>query len=179
LLGLNIGDECTIQYVLDSTDHDPHPLVGRYFGTNAVIRFANITIVGNPNSGGNLTVKTGRPGLSDLVAYQNGGPNYGVQISFAFPEGTITSDALPLELPLAQATTSYFDVYPSFDPILVGRIMAYSSAEVPEPYASSTLVLVLTGTCARKFGRDRSTVGRRRLCHPGHIRGSWVLPIRC
>jgi hypothetical protein len=150
---LSLGDECTIQYVLDSTDLDPHPLGGRYHGTHSVVNFPNLTLVSSPQVGGNLTVKASRPGLSDFAYYQSGPPAYGAQVSFAFPSGTLGSDALPLALPLSQATTSYFHLYPTFSPVLIGQITSYASTEVPEPGAPSAALLALIGMGARRFRR--------------------------
>ena len=138
---VSVGDPCTIWYVADPRDLAPDPAFGTYLATPAILTFPNATLSANPHVGSSITVNLVF-GAIQRVAYQNDGPFYGVGITLQLPQGTLDSDALPLTLPLSNAISATFGVSSAFNPVIVGTLTSYSSAEVPEPGAAVGLALL-------------------------------------
>jgi hypothetical protein len=138
---VNVGDPFVIRYLADSTDLDPSPLTGRYSAGQAIATLPGTTI-SSPVSDGLVSIFLNMPAGTDSADYESSSGNVALVAGFDFPSGTLTSDALPLALPLGSATTAQWVWYP-FRPGIVGRITSYSSIEVPEPGVGVTLAALM------------------------------------
>jgi hypothetical protein len=128
-----VGAPFTIRYMADSTDLSPDPTGGRFAATNATITFPDFTITAD---GAHPEVLVNiRDGVSiQSFSYgDTGGPNWSIGVSCAFPAGTISTDALPLFLPLSSALFARVRVFPILTPQYQGDITSYESVQVPEP----------------------------------------------
>ena len=149
---VNVGDAFTIRYVADSQDLDPDPARGRYAATPLSVTFPN-TLLRRFVPGTIYTALNNANG-TDSVWHWSFFPQDALSIELTFPAKTLGSDALPLGLPLAQATTSRFELY-FFGPALAGEIHSYQSVEVPEPRMIAGAVLA-GSLAARRRARTRA-----------------------
>jgi hypothetical protein len=137
---VSVGDPFTIRYVANSEDRVPMPTAGSYAATNAVGTFPSTVITA---MGFDSEVFVARPDVdgADRTAYRSDDLNYIFNVSFTFAPGTLTSDALPLALPLQDATSASLYLY-DFGPFVTGNLTSYSSREVPEPQIPALLAVL-------------------------------------
>ena len=157
---VHVGDTAAMSFFVDDQDLDPSPIVGRYLAISSVtIDFPKTSLVAGGHGGGHLRVSLHN---ADSVQYQNLGPEYSLNIPLQFPDGTITSDALPLSLPLPLATNNSFQIFPILTDVVYGRVTSYSGALVPEPEFMSALVatLLMLGRVPRRNGKVRRGAGQ-------------------
>jgi hypothetical protein len=127
---INRNDPFTMQYRADTVDEDPSNTRGAYDASPVTLTFPHHGFYWQGFSQ-YVSVTLALQGR-DLVQFSAPGANYWVNADFEFPAGTLTSDALPLSLPLTAATTALLDNYDD-GPVLGGVITSYSSVAVPEP----------------------------------------------
>jgi hypothetical protein len=149
---VSVGDQFTIRYVADSQDLDPHPAQGRYVATPLSVTFPNALL--RRFVPGTIYTAVDNANGTDTVWHWSFFPQDILSVDLTFPAGTLGSDALPLAVPLTQATTSRFELY-LFGPALVGEIHSYQSVEIPEPRALAWAVLA-GSLPARRRARTRS-----------------------
>ena len=150
-----IGSRVTIRYTVDSQDLEPDPTGGLYAASQATIKFPDFTITTNGMEGPSFGVGLGTS--AQFVQYLTWRNGWGMSIPFAFPVGTLDTDALPLTLPLSEANVARFYVFPMLHDHYAGDITSYSAVEIPEP--SAALLLLVTTLTVR--GRARMSRERR------------------
>jgi hypothetical protein len=138
------GNPFTNRYTVDNTDLDPSPAAGSFAASVAVATFPHATLMADQGFNyRRFDVHSG--GAMDQATYYAFGPNYLFSLDFKFPPGTLTSDALPLTLPLPDATSAEFSIY-FFVHVLRGSVNSYEGVLVPEPsvlVAAPTLLTLL------------------------------------
>jgi hypothetical protein len=129
-----IGTPVTIRYTADSRDSDPDPRGAWYAASQATVEFPDFTIVTDGTFGLSFRVALGDGTSVQLLQYLTAfGTYWGMSIPFSFPAGTLTSDELPLTLPLANANLARFHLFPIVNDIYAGDITSYTAVEIPEP----------------------------------------------
>jgi hypothetical protein len=121
-------------------DLDASPDRGQYYVTTF-----RLTIGGNPQPLHGIAAFTlldvALSGTQDTVQFfAEGSTNGGLGLDLRFPSGTLTSDALPLSLPMEQATRAFLLEY-ALGPVVIGTITSYQAVPVPE--ASCVLPLAV------------------------------------
>lgn len=160
LADVHVGDTAAIKFLVDDVDLEASPNVGWYATAGpSAITFPKTTLIAGES--GHLQVKLSNSN-SELIQYINIGGDYSINIPFQFPDGTITSDALPLSLPLPLATNNSFQIFPILTDVVYGRVTSYSGALVPEPEFMSALVatLLMLGRVPRRNGKVRRGAGQ-------------------
>lgn len=139
---VSVGDPFTIRYTADSEDRQPSPTFGGYAVTPAMLILPNATITSyGPQTG--LSVRLNLVGGRDVVSYRSADlADYDFHVELQFPAGTLASDALPLALPMQNATSAQL-VLTDFKAIY-GSIVSYEGVEVPEPRVLGALLLLFT-----------------------------------
>jgi hypothetical protein len=134
------GDPVNIRYVADSTDLNSASGYGSYAASAATYESTalSLTSIGVAPS---VSVYLNDPPGVDRVEYRHQDFHADFRVRFSFPAGTLTSDALPLTLPLATATSASFEVSYVAAVFAGGQITSYESVEVPDPSAAALLVL--------------------------------------
>ena len=152
---VSVGDPASLKFIVDDQDLEPSPTFGKYTASGpATIAFPKTTLVAGDELGF-LQVKLID---AEIVQYQNIGPSLSFDMGFAFPDGTITTDALPLTLPLSLATTNSFYIFPIFHEVVRGRITSYTGVPIPEP-AWPGVSALLTFAFGRRTHRAQSRCG--------------------
>jgi hypothetical protein len=154
-INVAVGDPFTIRYTADATDLNPSPSGGRYAVVQrAVATLPNAMLISPPYGDIYLSLDNNAH-RDDFFAYNGWTPNGPFQIFFEFPAGTIRSDALPVSLPLDQATFAQWNFGGDLGENLIGAITFYEGVEVPEPgFGFVLLPLIL-------LARDAGSVSSR------------------
>jgi hypothetical protein len=157
---VNVGDPFTIRYTADSLDRNPAATVGAYLATPAVVTLPNATI----RSLGpfNATAVYLFPD-ADQVRYTSEDDSlYTFLVRVRFPRGTLSSDALPLTLPMELAVSTDFYVW-QFGPELRGTITSYTAVEVPEPGPGLVIGTLLLARLPHRRTHPLAASQRRKL----------------
>ena len=128
---VSVGDPFEIKYVANAVDQNPSTNVGSFSATGLTIAFPNLT-VSYPTFAASVAVSLNNADGTDYVRYWNFFPNTFSWVWVVFPAGTLNSDALPLTLPISEATSADFLDY-GFGTQFQGDIHTYAGVEVPEP----------------------------------------------
>ncbi len=136
------GTPVTIRYTADSQDLAPDPGGGLYAAGQGTITFPNFTITTDGTVDPIFRVSLGSGSTVQLLQYLTYQGTWGMSLNFSFPAGTLTSDALPLTLPLANANLARFQVFPILHDWYAGNITSYTAVEIPEPSAALLLLVV-------------------------------------
>jgi hypothetical protein len=155
--GAHIGDLVTIRYIANSFDLDPHPLSGKYAATGLTLELPSTTYSYAGNSDQvfvvNLTTSLDFLQYVDKVQHPQATQPWSLDVRFAFTHNTLT-DALPLELPLADAIVRRFAIVPGVgNEYFSGDILSFTSVEIPEPRAWH--VLGVAAPVVQSFRRRR------------------------
>jgi hypothetical protein len=138
-----VGEPFEIEFTADSEDHAPDdPEAGIYTCSAPTVRFlkSNTSLIFNPVQELRLYVTTG--GL-DIIQYQCVSGTYTITVGLVFYDGTLTSDALPMTLPLQQAYVAHFFATPILTDTVRGNVTGYHATPIPEGSSLLPLLLVL------------------------------------
>jgi hypothetical protein len=150
------GTPVTIQYIADSEDLAPGtPNGGHYAASQATVRFPKF-IIKTDGIDPYFRVALGGGNTVDLLQYLSVFGHWNLSAGYSFPPGTLSSDALPLTLPLANANLATFHLAPGVNPYYSGNIISYTSIEIPEPLQLGVFPLAALLIAAR-YKRRRSS----------------------
>lgn len=152
-----VGTPYTVKHQLDSMDLVPSPSEGRYAANNATLFLPNDELlVGGPNP--EFLVRLGNGAERQFVDYSDLNPSNLklLSVGFTFPAGTLTSDAVPLELPLDRAAIARVRVTQGLTTLYEGSISSYDTIIVPELPVGAWTFCMLWVTRRRRIGQRTS-----------------------